>query len=131
MCASRHPRLSTTLSMPNVSELWCVGLRTLACGPKDTPSLNITALLLYIQNTVAYCATNLAHLVYRCMPPNDAHTDQSRRKMGASVSVETERNTLTPPPPNYLEERLLDQAQARALYAPPFGGVIRVAYTKA
>ena len=32
---------------------------------------------------------------------------------------------------NHLEERLLDQAQAQALYTPPFLGVIRVAYPKA
>ena len=31
---------------------------------------------------------------------------------------------------NHLEERLLDQAQARALYT-PFFGVVRVAYPKA
>ena len=31
--------------------------------------------------------------------------------------------------PNHLEERLLDQAQARALYT-PFLGVVRVAYPK-
>ena len=29
---------------------------------------------------------------------------------------------------NHLEERLLDQAQARASYTPPFFGVVRVAY---
>ena len=32
---------------------------------------------------------------------------------------------------NHLEERLLDQAQARALYTPPFFWVICVAYPKA
>ena len=32
---------------------------------------------------------------------------------------------------NHLEERLLDQAQARASYTPPLLGVIRVAYPKA
>ena len=29
---------------------------------------------------------------------------------------------------NHLEERLLDQAQVRASYTPPFLGVVRVAY---
>ena len=29
-----------------------------------------------------------------------------------------------------LKERLLDQAQARASYTPPFFGVVRVAYSK-
>ena len=29
---------------------------------------------------------------------------------------------------NHLVERLLDQAQARASYTPPFFGVVRVAY---
>ena len=32
---------------------------------------------------------------------------------------------------SHLEERLLDQAQARASCNPPFGGVVRVAYPKA
>ena len=32
---------------------------------------------------------------------------------------------------NHLEERLLDQAQARASYTPPFWGAIRVAYPRA
>ena len=32
---------------------------------------------------------------------------------------------------NHLEERLLDQVQARASHTPPFWGVIRVAYPKA
>ena len=46
------------------------------------------------------------------------------------------KNPLEPPPHktppflNHLEERLLDQAQARASYT-PFFGVIRVAYPKA
>ena len=68
--------------------------RTLTCSPKDTPSLNITVLLLYIQNTFASHATNPAHHITRCMPPNDAPTDQSRRKMGARVSAETEHSTF-------------------------------------
>uniref|UniRef100_A0A7S4G5N3 Uncharacterized protein n=1 Tax=Eutreptiella gymnastica TaxID=73025 RepID=A0A7S4G5N3_9EUGL len=90
MCAARHPRLSTTVPMPKMSEQ-CWANKT--CGPKDTPSVNITAVLLYIQTIVASYTANPAHRVNRCMLPNDAHIDQSRCKLDASTSAETAHNT--------------------------------------
>ena len=60
--------------------------QTCTCGPKDTPCLNITALLLlYIQTVVPSRGINHARHINRCMPPNGAHTHQSRCKMGASI----------------------------------------------
>ena len=38
-----------------------------------------------VQDIVASHATNPAHHINHCMPPNYAHADQSRRKLGASI----------------------------------------------